>query len=193
MGIVIMGCPPKLSLALRDKYGIKHFVETGTYKAGTTLWAAGEFEQVTTIDSYEPYYREAAKMVLDKGIKNVTLRHGDSRDVLPRVLAELDRPALLWLDAHWCGSWELSVNSSGECPLAEELEAVKACGIAHYILIDDARLFTQPPPYPHDPAQWPTFDEIWGMLPEGYHITVKDDVIIAVPPKAAKLVKEVYG
>jgi len=173
MGCVRLGAPTELALKLRDELGLKWFVETGTYKCGTTIWAAQNFEHVATIEMHEPRYLKNLP-VLEK-FENVKAICGDSRTELRKNLP--DEPALLWLDAHWCGNYEISVGSPGECPLMEELQAVREFDA---VLIDDARLFTGRPERPHDPQQWPTYEQIKAALP-GRYFTIIEDVIVALP------------
>ena len=107
--------------------------------------------------------------------------HGDSRRELNDILAKLNEPVIFWLDAHWCGGARDDQKPEEECPLREELLAVRAFDGKSYILIDDARLFTGRPKYPHDPDLWPTLEEIKRLFPSGYFTTIADDIIISVP------------
>lgn len=176
----------ELALKLRDLFGIEHFVETGTYKGDTTKWAAEHFKNVTTIEAYKPRYEKTFAAL--NHLENVEFIFGSSRTKLRRALPK-GKAAILWLDAHWCNNYEYSLNTEGECPLIDELKAVRK---ADCVLIDDARLFLARPHRPHDPAQWPSFGEIRAMLP-GRYIVVWEDVIIAVPVEATQLVREVIG
>jgi len=56
-------------------------------------------------------------------------------------------------------------------------------------MIDDARMFIEPPPEPYDPAQWPTLEEVKALLPDGYYVTTWHDAIIAVPGEVAGIVR----
>jgi hypothetical protein len=173
-----------LGLALRDELNITTFIETGTYKGETTVWASENFKRVTTIESHRPYFDSVATMKLP----NVRCIFGDSRVALKIAVSRLRKPALIWLDAHWCGSYRDSLDTSGECPLIDELKALQRCKTRHLILIDDARLFIEPPPLPHDPGQWPALNQIRELLPDGYQMTIWNDVIIAVPAEIMPIV-----
>lgn len=184
MGSVTLGAPQAQTLALQAEHDIHLFIETGTYKAGTTRWAAQHFDRVITIEGYEPRY---ARFIASGVPENVTAVFGDSRFKLAEVLRSINERALYWLDAHWCG--EGATDSGGdECPLREELDAILAheaqTGVQHILLIDDARLFTAPPPYPHDPAQWMTYAEIVNLFP-ARRVFIQDDVIFILPGGAA--------
>lgn len=182
MGNVRLGCPQKLVMALKYRHGVRIFVETGTYKGQTATWAAEHFSRVISIEGYEPRFRKTAAALAGKH-PHLRLVFGDSRKELKRVIAPWGEPLLFWLDAHWCG--EGAHDSGGnECPLREELAAINAHPVAaeHIILIDDARLFQSPPPYPHDPTQWPSEREVYAILSlHPRFIVISQDVIIAVP------------
>jgi hypothetical protein len=64
---------------------------------------------------------------------------GDSREVMPEVLALLKGPALFWLDAGYYG-W---VGKQGDRQrLSAELELILSHPYPHIILLDDARGLT---------------------------------------------------
>jgi len=50
MGYIQMGVPQELVLCLMKEMSIPVFVETGTFRGGTTFWAANHFEKVVTIE-----------------------------------------------------------------------------------------------------------------------------------------------
>jgi hypothetical protein len=78
-----------------------------------------------------------------------------------------------------------------ECPLIQEIQAINTSKNDHFLFIDDARLFTSPPPPPHKIDQWPTIDAVIETLNSGkhrYYIVVNEDVIVAVPLHAKELV-----
>ena len=159
---------------------ISTFVETGTNKGETSVWASGVFDRVVTIEASELLYRAAVKQY--HGIGNIEFLFGDCRLRLVDVVASLTSPALFWLDAHWCGN--STFGKSAECPVLDELSAINSSAHGHVILIDDARLFLAPPPPPHEADHWPTIANICETLDRGTakrHISVFRDVIVAVP------------
>ena len=173
-----------LSMALRDTAGITTFIETGTYKAETTQWASSEFKKVVTIEAHKDFYDRATRIFEDN--KRVRCVFGDSLNQLPKVINRLRKPTILWLDAHKC-RFEDSLTAS-ECPLLAELETIKATGVNHIIMIDDARMFIEPPPKPYDPKQWPTLEQVKAAFPTGYESTIWHDAIIAVPAELMPVV-----
>ncbi len=183
MGNIRFGAPRELVLWLRDTFKVKTFVETGTNRADTTVWASGEFEKVITVEGFEPLYQEAVNNFGER--KNITFLLGDSRDHIRDLSNTITEPAIFWLDAHWCG--EHTFGSSDECPVMDELQALIRSAVPHFILIDDARLFLAPPPRPHQADHWPDIARICEVLTQpsaNCYVAVQDDVIIAVPASA---------
>jgi hypothetical protein len=183
MGSVRFGVPRDLVLWLRDTYGVETFVETGTNRAETTVWASAEFRQVVTVEGYEPLYRKAVESYGGRG--NIEFLLGDSRAHIRSITDALTTPAIFWLDAHWCGTE--TFGGSDECPVRGELEALNASRVPHFVLIDDARLFLAPPPPPHVADQWPDIATICRELaggPAGRYVAVHEDVIVGVPAHA---------
>lgn len=87
---------------------------------------------------------------------------------------------LFWLDGHWCSG---GGGKEEECPLLEELEAIKSSQDS-IIMIDDARCFLGPLPKPHDSSHWPRIDQVFRKISESFpnhHFTILDDVILVIP------------
>jgi len=181
MGLVHFGVPSALALWIRDAFGVRAFVETGTFRAGTAVWAREHFSKVVTIEGMEDLHRKA---VAAHGHRGIEFLHGDSRTLLGPALEKVNEPALVWLDAHWCGDG--SFGPSAECPVLEEIAAVSRSPHDHFVLIDDARLFLAPPPAPHKHGDWPDMLQLSRALSEGArrYAILYDDVIVAVPEKA---------
>lgn len=187
MGLVRMGPNPDLLSILNTRCGVRFFVETGTYRGDTAIWAASHFDRVVTIEYSQELYRQAIAR-RDRKV-NIEFMFGDSRSLLRTIVPELDCPTIFWLDSHWSGG--NTYGNDDECPLLQEIEAVNQSKHAPFILIDDARLFMSPPPRPHEFEQWPRIDEVVRALAAGeheYYITAFEDEIIAVPKYAERLV-----
>jgi len=178
VGNVHHGIPRKLALELRGGYGLKVFIETGSYVGGTLFWASQHFGKVIGIEISRFYY-EFCKRTCG-GAKNVVLIRGDSRTELSRALSLAKSPALVWLDAHWSSDLEAVRPERGECPLMDELKALNIDSRPHVILIDDATLFDPPL---ND--EWPSIDEVYAMLEERPRtVRIFEDVVIAEPEEA---------
>lgn len=180
MGYVSFSLPKEIVLEFKEKGNFKNFIETGTYKGGSSFWAAQHFDKVYTIE-IDPAISKATSSRKDCP-KNIEFLVGNSRDVLPELIKEISSPSLFWLDGHWCNISE--IGKDVECPLMEELKALKEFGDS-VILIDDARAFLGPLPPPHDDSQWPGIDEIILLLKAQFPnnlVTIADDVIYCIPP-----------
>lgn len=181
MGLVHPGVPREYVIALRDAFGIRCFVETGTYHGDTTAWAATQFERVYTIELSDELYRHSGERL--KGLANVTRLHGDTRAHLARLAPTLP-PSIVWLDAHWSGAG--TAGAGDECPVLGELDALRATWRDHYILIDDAHMFLAPPHPLHDASQWPTMEGLVRALAHdgGRYVGSFEGIIVSVPAAA---------
>lgn len=177
MGIVNFGVPLDDASYLAETMDLKVAVEGGTYRGDTTKLLSKLFARVYTIEKSEHMYAEAEKKLA--GISNIQMLKGDTRTNLPIILDSEDG-ILFWLDAHWSGG--KTYGEQDECPLIEELELIFKADLDNYaILIDDARLFMAPPPSPHDESLWPSIADISLILPDGWDMTIWNDVIFVTP------------
>jgi hypothetical protein len=112
------------------------FVETGAYDGETTELATTLFQHVTTIE-LDPVRAMAIRHRL---VGRAMVVQGDSRRELPYVLAKVAGPAVILLDAHWCGPE--AAGDASDPTLLGELEALAKLGRqGDVIMVDDARLF----------------------------------------------------
>lgn len=174
------GPPKSLMLHLAAEYSLDTFIETGTYRARTAVWASSHFDSVVTIERCRELYE--ATRAKYQGIQNIDFLFGDSRCLLPEAVSRLQGPGIFWLDAHWSGgeTW----GKDDECPVLDEIRSIANSEFAHLLFIDDARLFLAPPPLPLGIDQWPSLDRVMLALKSGsreYYIVVVEDVIVAVP------------
>lgn len=182
--------PSDLVAELQRTLGLGRAVETGTYTGAGARALAEAFPTVVTIELSEELARSAEEAL--RAQPRVRVVHGDSRIELPRLAAE--RVATLWfLDGHWSGG--PTAGQAGECPVLEEIAALRAGHADDCVVVDDARLFAAAPPPPHDPGQWPTLMEVFDALRAvrgGHHVTLLDDQVLAVPASARRLL-DAYG
>lgn len=118
----------------------KYFIETGSYLGDGIRQAvrAGCFEAIHSIELNEGYFNHLSRAFSRQ--KNVTLWQGNSGDLLPLVLSQIDAPATFWLDAHYSGGD--TARGDRLSPILEELDSIQRHPIhTHTILIDDVRLF----------------------------------------------------
>lgn len=186
MGIIRMGVPTDLVTQLSLQFNIKNFIETGTYYAETAVWASKFFHKVVTTEYSQDLY-EIVKTKY-KDIANIEFLFGDSRIQLNEIFQRLDNSAIVWLDAHWSGGATYGEND--QCPLIEEINIINSSQFDHFILIDDARLFTSAPQPPQKIDQWPNISQVIDALrvkSNDRYIVIIEDVIIAVPNFAKPL------
>ena len=187
----------RLITEIRADLVAPYFVETGTNVGETAEWASEHFEKVTTIELDDDLYDTA---VSERGhIENLSIKQGNSATVLHDVLADLDRDAVVHLDAHCGGKWLDSAGDTDanaeftECPLMDELEAFRGSSNDYYLFIDDARVFTSPRREPFNPDDWPTLQDVIHKLEDidpGYDILIYLDELIAVPADGSSYVRD---
>jgi hypothetical protein len=146
------------------------FIETGTYLGEMVAAQKKNFNQIYSIElSKELYLAAKNKFSSDR---NVTIINGDSGDVLPELLRQVNKPAIFWLDGHYSAG--ITAKGNKDCPIFEELSAIfNSRPLKHILLIDDARLFTGENDYPK-------MNELLGFI-KGHRPTVEpliiDDII----------------
>ncbi len=160
MGCVQFGICREKTLALKAKYGIDDFVETGMLVAHTTVWASGHFARVTTIDIDEQL--EARENIFPH--RNILFIKGDSTQVLESFT--FTNPTLFWLDAH----------TNEFCPVLREIAIINRSALRHVILVDDVYQFGVLP-------AWPTKEQAIKALEDNGRRTVHEfeDVFVAEP------------
>ncbi|MBI1245738.1 MAG: hypothetical protein GC202_12085 [Alphaproteobacteria bacterium] len=172
-----------MALLVRDKLELRLFVETGTFKGDTAEWASGQFEKVWTVEADDALFNSTRERL--KGSPNIVCVKGDSRAGLREIVPQLDKPALFWLDAHWCGADQTdTAGAEDQCPLIDEIAIVNSSPYEHVVLVDDARYFLAPPPSPNRLEMWPDAEATVSALKAGRsdrYVAVIDDVFVRVP------------
>ena len=128
------------------RFALALFVETGTYKGKMVYAVMPYVREIYSIELDQTHYHNAHKRFA--GYANIHLRQGQSGEVLPEIMKEIQQPCLFWLDAHWSGG--STAKAEQETPIMEEMECILNHPLAdrHVILIDDARCFTGQNDYP---------------------------------------------
>ena len=176
MGLINFGVPEEEIEFLKHVMKLDVFVEGGTYKGGTAKSMGKKFRKIFTIEKSDIMF-EIAKENL-KDTNNITLLKGDTREHLDSIIANNEN-ILFWLDAHWSGGD--TYGEEDECPLIEELDIIFKYQKNYVILIDDARLFLAPPPYPHNYNNWQSLTDIMKVIPESWELIEFEDVIYLFP------------
>lgn len=176
-GVNTGGLPIEYIKRFTNEYSIPVFIETGT--------AGGD-----SVRSAAPLFRDCHTIEIVGGRpdgefpENVTLHEGDSARLLGSIAKKYPHENIFfWLDAHWSEPYE-SPKGTVECPILEEIEAIRHVGNRALIMIDDARLFYGRPPWPCDYSRWPRFQFVFEKLracfPDSI-TTIVDDYIICFP------------
>lgn len=134
-------CTELLSIAKTAPEDFDHFVETGTYKADTTLAAASLFKDVHSFEIVEALHNESKEKC--RHHSNIHLHLGDTMKLLPTILPSIKGPCVWFLDAHQSGQ---DTSNNGTCvPLLDELNLILSsieC-TSNVFIIDDVRLFSK--------------------------------------------------
>lgn len=160
--------------AYAEQFGLKVFVESGTYYGDTVEAVKPWFEHVYSIELSRDLYEGAKKRF--RSDRNVHLICGDSGEHIGALVKDIHQPALFWLDGHYSGGE--TARGERDTPIYEELAHIlKAPDLGHVILIDDAHCFGNDPGYP-------TLDDLTEYvrsLRNGIAITIEDDSIRITP------------
>jgi hypothetical protein len=160
-------------------YGLRTLVETGTYVGDMVDAMKDTFERIYSIELGVELFRRAEARF--RSSPHIRIVHGDSSVVLGRVLAELDGPALFWLDGHYSG--DITARGATDTPILDELRLILAAPERrHVIIIDDARCFGSDPAYPSIPE----LERFIRVTRDDVAISVEDDSIRVVPLPAGR-------
>ncbi|MGD2095389.1 MAG: hypothetical protein PVH77_10315 [Phycisphaerales bacterium] len=122
------------------------FIETGTYKGKMVYAVQPHINEIYSIELSENHYRKAQQKF--SGYPSIHILHGQSGQVLPKILEGIDKPCLFWLDAHYSGG--STAKGDLETPIMQEMQCILDHPKAneHIVLIDDACCFTGKNDYP---------------------------------------------
>lgn len=138
---------PVLDFKKRFRYNI--FVETGTFRGEMIEAMRKKFDTIYSIELADILYERAREKFCK--YPHIKLYHGDSGVELPKILKEINEPAIFWLDAHYSGGE--TARGQTNTPIVRELQAIFNHPIKnHVILIDDAGDFDPKNEYPTSTA-----------------------------------------
>lgn len=162
---IILGC--------LERHGLKTFVETGTFKGDTLAAVAATGIRSISVELSPEYFDRANQRFA--GMRHVELHQGDAGDVLPRIVATLQEPALFWLDGHYSAGE--TAHGALASPVSAEVQCVLDSPVpGHVMLIDDAHEFTGAGGYPE-------LGRFLTTIAEGgrYRATVHANIIVLEP------------
>lgn len=161
-----------------DLFGLKVFVETGTFRGDMVDAMKSDFDRLYSIELSRELFERARHRF--RSYDNVKLIHGDSGVQIARVLAEIEEPTLFWLDGHYSAGE--TARGEQDTPIMQELQHIfDAPDYGHVVIIDDARCFGENPAYP-------SIDDLRnfvGTQRTGLEFTIADDSIRITPPEVA--------
>ncbi len=134
----------KTLLEYKGKYNLSVLIETGTCYGGTIEALRNKFKKLISIE-ISPYLFSVVKEKFKK-YPHIDLFEGDSGELLPNILKNINEPCLFWLDGHYSG--DETGKGEFDTPIYKELDAIYATKYKHVIIIDDARLFVGKNDYP---------------------------------------------
>lgn len=116
--------------------GLQHFVETGTC-LGRSVSLALElgFTDIRSVEAQPGRYTQCSADFA--GDARVRLFYGESITMLPTMLADLNEPALFWIDAHPSGAGSYEIGHQTENIISELAIITNHRVNGHVILIDD--------------------------------------------------------
>ncbi|MBV8206525.1 MAG: hypothetical protein JO041_07020 [Acidobacteria bacterium] len=128
----------RLVRSAAQAHHLRVLVEAGTYFGEMVSALKTHFEQIYTIE-FDPRFAELAARRFRR-FPGIHVLQGSSDCLIPQVLAQLNQPALFWLDAGYC-AWNGSFADSSR--LLTELNAILADSrFRHVVLIDDVVPFS---------------------------------------------------
>jgi len=117
-----------------------NFVETGTYKADTSIMASKHFSHVYTTEIVPDLYQNSKDRAEKEGIENITFLLGDSVKLLDDIMSKLNGDTVFFLDAHQSGND--TSNNGINVPILNELDVILKYSIGPSLfIIDDLRLW----------------------------------------------------
>ncbi len=184
MGAISFSIDLNLVKYLKENLPFNVFVETGTFEGETLEKIIPYFDKIYSVEIADYYYQKAIQRFKDQ--ENIFLILNSSPNFLNEIRPQLqDEATLFWLDAHWCSA-EATDEHISQCPLVQEIKAIQKLNDDSVILIDDARLFTCPPPKPHSLNEWPRFSAILDALfqiSDRHQLLIYNDVIVYYPSR----------
>ncbi len=154
----------------QEKYNYTILVETGTFMGDMVEAQKSRFKKIFSIELGVELFNKAVKRFQND--ENVVIVQGDSGKVLPKILSDINEPAIFWLDGHYSAG--ITAKGDKECPIFEELDSIfNSKKLNHILLIDDARCFIGEGDYPTIAK----LSEYVRSKNEKYRVEVKHDII----------------
>jgi hypothetical protein len=171
-------CTRKASHLLNvfQRRGHRVFVEAGTYRGNTVAFFVSHADQITSVELDDGLYADAVRRFAAQ--PKVTIVHGDALTEIPRLVAEVSSPPLVFLDGHFSGPGTAAGTQME--PSKAMLPALgEAAPPGTTVVIDDLRMFGS------RIHGFPQLDELTAVAREAFpdaHIrTGLDSIVIEAP------------
>jgi hypothetical protein len=153
------------------RFSPRIFVETGTYKGKMVYAVMPHIKEIYSIELDAIHFEKARRRFA--GYSNIHIIRGQSGELLPEVLRDINEPALFWLDPHYSGG--STTKGDLETPIIQEMSCILNHNRAkqHIVLIDDARCFVGKNDYP----TLNTLENFVHSIYSDFSFEVKDDII----------------
>lgn len=125
-----------LTLDLLDKYRTEYFIETGTH-SGRAVEMALELgiPHIHSVEVWEHMYRQFVQQLGES--PTVRLYLGQSPDMLPQMMSNVNDQATIFLDAHAATETD-DREKYGKSPVLFEIEVIAKHPVKnHIIMVDD--------------------------------------------------------
>ena len=159
------------------------YIETGSYRGDGVDNVMKQYAVVHSIELSPTWYEHCYDRF--KGISNVHIHLGNSKNILPEILKDINEPVTVYLDGHYSAGetafGDEEINGVSSNPLIGELEVLMSREYNDIIIIDDCRMIGRKdfinrgvknglwPEYEYD---WTniTEEKILSMLKPGYKL-----------------------
>jgi hypothetical protein len=175
-------------------FGLRGFIETGTYLGHSLENVCGSFERAVSIELSPELHQAALQKFADR--PNVILLQGDSaRRIVDATALCAGLPTLYWLDAHWSAG--NTARGEENTPILTELALIAdRVSPDDVVLIDDMRQFISLPEgfAIHDAhAGYPMIDEVLRVLADfpsgGFQAVLSGDILVCLSRERMNLLR----
>ncbi|MFN8369816.1 MAG: hypothetical protein U0T83_04220 [Bacteriovoracaceae bacterium] len=184
MGAINFTINMELVLELKRLSNLNIFVETGTFKGDSLELVEPYFNTLYSCELNETHFQYAKDRF--KKSNKVKISKTNSPQFLTDINYVYDgKPTFFWLDAHFMSQSKKDTDLD-KCPLLDELNSINQIDSESVILIDDARYFLSPPPFPNNFRNWPDFTTLIKKLfslSSNHNLVVFNDVLVFYPSK----------
>jgi hypothetical protein len=161
-----------------DRLRYDTFVETGSYRGDTLDFMKDRFRSLHSVELSKRWHEFCVARFED--CPHVHLYHGSSAELLPRILRPIDRPVIVFLDAHYSGGSTAKADIDCDSPLLGELSCLQSRPFDDIIIIDDTSFFDakggEEPQTLDEDQVWPRFAYDWsGITREAVLSRMKPD------------------